>query len=408
MLTGVSAGAISAASTDAVNGSQLLTANQRVVSAFGGGAGLDAGGQLIAPSYSVQGATFNNVGGALGALNTQTTANTANIATTNLRVASVFGGGATVDSNGIVTAPAYGIQGATFNTVGGALGALNTQTTANTANIAGLNTTVNTINNSGTRYYQSNSTGPGASATGANSLAMGSSAVSSGANAIATGTGAQATQSGSIAVGMNAASTGANAIAIGTGATATGSVAVGVGASASNGGAAFGDGAVATAANSTAIGPGAAATHANAVAIGSGSVTSAANTVSVGAAGSERRITNVAAGISPTDAVNVSQISSITTGFQSQISGLQSQIFDNRTEARRGVAAAVATASAPMPSAPGKTSWQVRGSTFQSEFGVGFGFAHRLYTSTPLTIVGGYGNGGGNQHTGYVGLGGEF
>jgi autotransporter adhesin len=102
------------------------------------------------------------------------------------------------------------------------------------------------------------------------------------------------------------------------------------------------------------------------------------------------------------------QISGLASGFQSQISGLQSQIFDNRTEARRGVAAAVATASAPMPSAPGKTTWQVRASTFQSEYGLGFGFAHRLNTSMPLSIVGGYGNGGGNEHTAYVGLGGEF
>ena len=35
------------------------------------------------------------------------------------------------------------------------------------------------------------------------------------------------------------------------------------------------------------------------------------------------------------------------------------------------------------------------------------GFAHRLNTSVPLAIVGGYGNGGGREHTAYVGLGGE-
>jgi trimeric autotransporter adhesin len=132
------------------------------------------------------------------------------------------------------------------------------------------------------------------------------------------------------------------------------------------------------------------------------------NTVSFGTPGNERRLTNVAAGINPTDAVNVGQLSSLTSGFQSQVTSLQSQIGDNRTEARRGIAAAVATASAPMPSAPGKTTWQVRGSTFQSEAGFGFGFAHRLRTAIPLSIVGGYGNGGGTQHTAYVGLGGEF
>jgi len=64
-------------------------------------------------------------------------------------------------------------------------------------------------------------------------------------------------------------------------------------------------------------------------------------------------------------------------------------LFDNRSEARRGIAAAVATASAPMPSAGGRTTWQARVSTFQSETGLGFGFAHRLRTSMPLAIVGG-------------------
>ena len=106
-----------------------------------------------------------------------------------------------------------------------------------------------------------------------------------------------------------------------------------------------------------------------------GSVATLANTVSFGVAGNERRLTNVAAGINPTDAVNVGQLSGFNSNFQSQISSLQSQVGANLIESRRGIAAAVATASAPMPSAPGKTSWQVRGSTFQSQAGFGFGFA---------------------------------
>jgi hypothetical protein len=61
-----------------------------------------------------------------------------------------------------------------------------------------------------------------------------------------------------------------------------------------------------------------------------------------------------------------------------------------------------------MPSAPGRTSWQIRGSTFRGEVGAGFGFQHRLHTDIPLSIVGGYGNGGGREHAVYVGFGGEF
>ena len=49
-ITGVLAGTIAAGSTEAINGDQLYTANQRVAAAFGGGAGLDANGQLTAPS----------------------------------------------------------------------------------------------------------------------------------------------------------------------------------------------------------------------------------------------------------------------------------------------------------------------------------------------------------------------
>jgi autotransporter adhesin len=105
---------------------------------------------------------------------------------------------------------------------------------------------------------------------------------------------------------------------------------------------------------------------------------------------------------------NITNLQANVAALQSQVSSLQSQVLENRAEARRGIAAAVAAASAPMPSAPGKTTWQIRGSTFVNEYGVGFGFAHRLDTAIPLSIVGGYGNGGGREHTGYVGLGGEF
>ena len=192
---------------------------------------------------------------------------------------------------------------------------------------------------------------------------------------------------------------------------------------ASNGGAAFGDGAVATGTNSAALGTNATATFGNSTAIGTGATTTAANQVSIGTATNTYKMSGIASAASlaaqsgPTSFVTTDANGNLATGsfnpqsitaLQSQVSSLQSQIGDNRSEARRGIAAAVATASAPMPSAPGKTTWQVRGSTFQSQTGFGFGFAHRLNTGIPLSIVGGYGNGGGNQHTAYVGLGGEF
>ncbi|RKE39819.1 trimeric autotransporter adhesin [Paraburkholderia sp. BL23I1N1] len=56
-----------------------------------------------------------------------------------------------------------------------------------------------------------------------------------------------------------------------------------------------------------AIGGGAKASAPNSVAIGEGSVADLSNTVSVGSSGNERRITNVAAGQAPGDAVNMQQ-----------------------------------------------------------------------------------------------------
>ena len=83
----------------------------------------------------------------------------------------------------------------------------------------------------------------------------------------------------------NSSASGANSIAIGPVAAASGT-------------------------NSVAVGNAATATANNSVAIGAGSVADRDNTVSVGAAGNDRQITNVAAGTETTDAVNVGQLTS--------------------------------------------------------------------------------------------------
>ncbi|MBJ9947580.1 YadA-like family protein [Acinetobacter bereziniae] len=70
VVTGVKEGAVNATSKDAVNGSQLNTTNQAVVNYLGGGAGYDnITGSLTAPSYTVGDSKYNNVGGAIDALN---------------------------------------------------------------------------------------------------------------------------------------------------------------------------------------------------------------------------------------------------------------------------------------------------------------------------------------------------
>ncbi|MGJ4859649.1 hypothetical protein ACN6KF_005683 [Labrys sp. La1] len=61
-------GQVSATSTQAINGSQLYGTAQSVASALGGGSTVNSAGQVTAPSYSVGGNSYNNVGGAVTAL----------------------------------------------------------------------------------------------------------------------------------------------------------------------------------------------------------------------------------------------------------------------------------------------------------------------------------------------------
>nr|WP_175822762.1 YadA-like family protein [Burkholderia sp. BCC0419] len=64
-ITNVKAGAVSATSTDAINGSQLHGVSQSVAKSLGGGAAVDADGNVTNPSYKVSDKTFDNVGDAI-------------------------------------------------------------------------------------------------------------------------------------------------------------------------------------------------------------------------------------------------------------------------------------------------------------------------------------------------------
>ncbi len=235
-------------------------------------------------------------------------------------------------------------------------------TNNNVANLSGnvtnINNTVNNIvNGGGIKYFHANSTLADASATGSNSVAAGPVAVASGASSTAMGWGSLASATNSSAFGESATAAAYDSVAVGEGATSTVSgttsntngwgvaiggnanagahaaVAVGPHANATASEAiAIGDYSSATAINTVALGQGASAATVNSVALGAGAVansatlttagftpvggtaisaaTAAGGEVSVGAAGAERRITNVAAGLNATDAVNVSQLQS--------------------------------------------------------------------------------------------------
>jgi autotransporter adhesin len=116
-------------------------------------------------------------------------------------------------------------------------------------------------------------------------------------------------------------------------------------------------------ASSVAVGANAQASASNAVALGAGSVAAQPDTVSVGSPGSERRITNVAPGVNPTDAVNMAQLQ-----------GVQRNVQDVAKFAYSGIAMAGALAALPQVE---------NGKTFQIGAGVG------NYASYTALAVGG-------------------
>jgi autotransporter adhesin len=193
------------------------------------------------------------------------TAATTGLSTLGTSVASNLGGGSAFDpATGTLTAPTYGVQGATYSNLGSAIG--------------GLDTAVSTI-----------ASGKGGPFVSDNSVVT-TQALASGADSAAGGFGSSATGAASTVVGNQATDNGvANSSVLGQGAT------IMAGLTGSN--VALGQGSTAT------LGA-----QSNYAAFGLSAPQSSAGEVSLGAAGAERKITNVAAGSGATDAVNVAQL----------------------------------------------------------------------------------------------------
>lgn len=178
--------------------------------------------------------------------------------------------------------------------------------------------------------------GGGALAAGTSSAAIGDGAKATDIGTVALGTTALASQKGATAIGFSAVASGISSLASGTAAWATADYSTALGglsSSLARGATALGAYSNAMGINSVAIGYGATAETDNSVAMGAKSsttadlttlavvptgagatavaATAATGEVSVGSAGNERRVTNVAAGAAPTDAVNVSQLSAV-------------------------------------------------------------------------------------------------
>jgi len=198
---------------------------------------------------------------------------------------------------------------------------------------------------------------PPPSATGAGSTAIAAGAVASGDYAVALGQASVATGNSSTALGRSAMATGDLATAVGQGAAAI-------------------------AVQSVAIGQGAQALATNSVAIGSGTIADQPNTVSVGG----RRLTDLAPGISSSDAATVGQMTRTT----SRLSG--------------GIAAAAALGGAVVPD-PGRTFIGASGAAYNGQGGLAFGLVHHL-DGSGLVLSGGVAIGtSGSQPIGRVAVG---
>ncbi|HEY3983366.1 YadA family autotransporter adhesin [Cedecea sp.] len=188
-----------------------------------------------------------------------------------------FAGSAPV-AGGVVSVGAAGSERQITNVAAGRISGSSTdavngsQLFATNTAVGGLGTSLNNIinNGAGIKYFHSNSLLADSSATGTDSVAVGPAASATAANALALGNGATAGTANSVALGSGALTAAANAV---TGDTLNGT----------------------------------AYTYAGGAPVG---------VLSLGAAGSERQITNVAAGRisgSSTDAVNGSQLFATNT-----------------------------------------------------------------------------------------------
>jgi autotransporter adhesin len=219
-------------------------------------------------------------------------------------VLSAFGGGAMLQAGGAITMPSYAIQGGSYNNVGDALGALDSALSGALTSISSLNGRVTTLE----QNYGNGTASAGVAIDGSDaaSVVTGSKGVAVGSGATAGGDHGTAVGGDSYAAGPNDTAIGGNAKVNADGSTAVGANTT-IAAAATNA-VAVGEGASVTAASGTAIGQGSSVTAAGAVALGQGSVADRANTVSVGTAANNRQITNVAAGTQTTDAANLGQV----------------------------------------------------------------------------------------------------
>ncbi|QTM01520.1 YadA-like family protein [Mannheimia sp. ZY171111] len=136
-----------------------------------------------------------------------------------------------------------------------------------------------------------------------------------------------------------------------------------------------GNSAKAEGAESVAIGANSVAKGSNSVAVGTGSVAMSDNEFSVGNANAARRITNVAEGVSETDAVNMGQFTRGMNALGGQLNQLENKIARTEKRMSSGIAGAYAAASLINAPGAGDSMLSVGTGTFNGATAVALGYS---------------------------------
>ncbi|MCZ8663882.1 YadA-like family protein [Escherichia albertii] len=205
-ITNVANGAISATSSDAINGSQLYSTNKYIADALGGDAEVNADGTITAPTYTIANTDYNNVGEALDALD--------NNALLWDEDAGAYNASHDGNASKITNVAAGDLSTTSTDAVNGSqLNATNILVTQNSQMINQLagNTSETYIeeNGAGINYVRTNDSGLAfndASAAGIGSTAVGYNSVADGDNSVAIGHGSNSIVETSIALGSESVS----------------------------------------------------------------------------------------------------------------------------------------------------------------------------------------------------------
>lgn len=288
----------------------------------------------------------------------------------------------------------------------------------------------------------STATGIDALACGTNNTASSQQAVALGYNNTVTGAGGVAVGSynevragsdGGIAVGYESIAANIFAVAFGYESRAYGSYSSAIGSRAET-----------NAHNATAVGRMTFANHENSTAIGYNATTTSANQMMFGSSsaiyampgltsnaskaaqnGATQFITTDANGNLAASGYGAQDIAGLQTnvsGLQTNVAALQNgqailgqtiynqgnRINANQAEARQGIAMAAAMGQAPMPSAPGKTSWKFNNAIYKNAAATSLSIAHRLPTRVPIAVTAGVAIGLRNSALITGGMQGEF